>query len=223
MLKVRFEDRQIKTYLLMSSFNMSFANELINNLFPTGAARNNPFIIEKLERNQKQKTDYKRWLETSEAKIFNETIHLAYQRIKHNTQQASEIVLLQSQYAQTMLIPCQNGLERLVFQHYFDFIKDRIMSIGYHTNLAEREINDKETHIETTERYYLNFPDEIRAGGRIHQLYGNLLAELKYVDDKPSFVSITATYQTDEKKYFPAMSFDELTDFLFFNYSLRNW
>ncbi|MBC8110679.1 MAG: hypothetical protein H7Y04_06425, partial [Verrucomicrobia bacterium] len=119
-------------------------------------------------------------------------------------------------------IPYHHSLENYKFQYYFDYIKDSILSIGYHITLAEREINDRETHIETTERYYLGFPDEFRAGGRIHQLYGSLLTELQLVDDKPCFIRITATYQTDEKTYFPAMNFDELSDQLFFDNSHKN-
>ncbi|MBC8112385.1 MAG: hypothetical protein H7Y04_15125 [Verrucomicrobia bacterium] len=158
---------------------MTFANKLINTLFPAATERNKPFLIEKLERNQHQKINYNRWLQTSEPRTFNETIYLAYKLKKHRKQKVSEILIFHSQYSQTLLIPYHHSLENYKFQYYFDYVKDSILSIGYHTTLAEREINDRETHIETTERYYLGFSDEFRVGGRIHQLYGSLLLELQ--------------------------------------------
>jgi hypothetical protein len=97
-----------------------------------------------------------------------------------------------------------------------DYFKDTLLTLDYMLRSAQREITDKATYISTVERYYLK-PESKQAmseGKQINQLYGNLLLENVWVDEKPSYLKVLSTVYAD-RSFTPALKFADLVQILF--------
>lgn len=193
---------------------MSFAKDLLNKLFQQSASPNEPLVSETLERSKSDKMSYKKWLEANKHKELSMIFSLSYFLKKNHITCSANVHIFNSRSANAFSISCSDYIVAKSFQHYFDYLKNTVVGLGYIVSRSERDIIDRTHYIETIDRHYLKFPETFELGDCCHQLYGNILIEHISIDDRPSYIKLMATYQNDTK-YTKPLSFDELTRLVF--------
>lgn len=193
---------------------MSFAEDIIERLFPHSFSPNEPLVSETLERSKNDKVGYKKWLQHNKQKELSQIYSLSYFLKKKHITCSANVHIFNSRSANAFSISCAEYIDTKSFQHYFDYLKNTVISFGYVLNRSDREIIDRTHYVETIDRHYLKFPEVFELGAKCPQLYGNIMIEHITIDDKPSYIKLMATYQTDSQFTEP-ISFDELTRIIF--------
>lgn len=101
------------------------------------------------------------------------------------------------------------------FQHLFDYIRDRVLALGYHLGAADHRTVRHDTFTELTQKYFLKpRPNDCTSSGRCNQQYGNVTVDLVSINGQPGFIRLFSNPFTDAI-FTPAASFDELIDAVF--------
>lgn len=101
------------------------------------------------------------------------------------------------------------------FQHLFDFIRDRVLALGYHLGAADQRTVQHEQYAETTQKYFLKpQPNDCTDTGRCNQRFGNVTLDLVGINGQPGFLRLLSNPFTDDIFTAPG-SFDELIDAVF--------
>ncbi|UPL50794.1 hypothetical protein [Hymenobacter sublimis] len=101
------------------------------------------------------------------------------------------------------------------FRHLFDFIRDRILSLGYHLGASSHRTVRHEQYTESTQKHFLKpQPHDCTNTGRCNQRYGNIILDLVSINGQPGFLRLLSNPFTDSI-FTPAHSFDELIDAVF--------
>ncbi|WP_157558581.1 hypothetical protein [Microscilla marina] len=195
----------------------SFFEQIIKKLLPTQPNTHQPLVTEVLKRSQAQLEKYNEWQSDQQHLALIESIAKAYYLRQQNMKPDLSIHIFESPYANGFAITYDEqhmGKNDLMFLS--DYFKDMLLPLEYTLKSAQREITDKATYISTVERYYLK-PESKQAmseGKLINQLYGNLLLENVWVDEKPSYLKVLSTIYAD-RSFTPALKFDDLVQILF--------
>lgn len=193
---------------------MAFAEDIIERLFPPSVSPNEPLVSEALERSKNDKLSYKRWLQQNKHKELSQIYSLSYYLKKRHITCSANVHIFNSRSANAFSISCAEYIDAKSFQHYFDYLKNTVIGFGYILSRSDREIIDRTHYVETIDRHYLKFPEVFKPGERCHQLYGNIMVEHITIDDKPGYIKLMVTYQSDSS-YTPPIHFDELTKMIF--------
>ncbi|MDO1448042.1 hypothetical protein Q0590_17345 [Rhodocytophaga aerolata] len=193
---------------------MSFAENILDKLFSNGNAPNEPFVSEILERSKNDKASYQKWMQENKHKELSQIYSLSHFLKKRLITCSANVHIFNSRSANAFSISCCKYIDAKSFQHYFDFLKNRVLEKGYELQHSDREIIDRIHYIETIDRHYLKFPEIMLPTDKINQLYGNIQIEHITIDDRPSYIKLMASYQLDSKFSEP-ISFDKLTRHLF--------
>ncbi|WP_139922197.1 hypothetical protein [Hymenobacter sp. DG01] len=101
------------------------------------------------------------------------------------------------------------------FRHLFDFIRDRILALGYHLGASSQRTLHHEQYTETTQKHFLKpRPQDCTATGRCNQRYGNITVDLVSINGQPGFLRLLSNPFADAI-FTPAHSFDELMEAVF--------
>lgn len=101
------------------------------------------------------------------------------------------------------------------FRHLFDFIRDRILALGYHLGASSHRTVQHEHYAESTQKHFLKpQPNDCTSTGRCNQRYGNITLDLVSINGQPGFLRLLSNPFTDSI-FTPAHSFDELIDAVF--------
>ncbi|WP_188558638.1 hypothetical protein [Hymenobacter glacieicola] len=101
------------------------------------------------------------------------------------------------------------------FRHLFDFIRDRVLGLGYHVGASSHRTVRHEQYTESTQKHFLKpQPHDCTNTGRCNQRYGNITLDLVSINGQPGFLRLLSNPFTDSI-FTPAHSFDELIDAVF--------
>ncbi|MBO3269571.1 MULTISPECIES: hypothetical protein [Hymenobacter] len=101
------------------------------------------------------------------------------------------------------------------FQHLFDFIRDRVLALGYHLSTSDRRRLPHPEYTETIEKHFLKpTPGDCPDTGRCNQRFGNVTVDLVRINDQPGFIRFVSNPYHDTI-FAPAHTFDELLDAVF--------
>jgi hypothetical protein len=115
----------------------------------------------------------------------------------------------ESQAACAFSISCSDFIDHKSFQHYFDYLRERILTLGYRPHRSERELLDRVLYVETVERHSFRLPDLANDHGKMIQLYGHVYLELIRVNDRPSYLRLMVTKVVDSRFAAP-LPFEDL-------------
>jgi hypothetical protein len=197
---------------------MQFFNQIFQKLFPNPSS--NILLKEVLERSEKDKKAYQVWKDTEAHKPLLEAIAKAYFYKKTNIVSDIQVHLLKITGAKGLAISYHPTFGEKNFQHFFDFLKDKVLSFNYFLQTSEKRISEKEDFMETKEKYYLKpnasfkFNTSFKSAEKTNQLYGNILLEYIKIDDKPSYIKLLVTFYQDAM-YSQVMDFDEFVGMIF--------
>jgi hypothetical protein len=193
---------------------MNFADSVIDNLFKSSQAPNEPLIVETLERSRSDKKLFQHWLIENNHRKLNRTFAWAYFLRNKQIACSVNIHIFNSKAANAFSLSCNECVDPKSFQHYFDYLKYAVLGLGYELQHSEREITDRSFYIETVDRHYLKFPQKQDSEVRNSQLYGNVMIEHVAIDNKPSYIKFMVRYKNEEEFGEP-LSFHDLVCRLF--------
>ncbi|TGD80479.1 hypothetical protein [Hymenobacter wooponensis] len=101
------------------------------------------------------------------------------------------------------------------FRHLFDFIRDRVVALGYNLSISDQRSVGHPTYTETIYKHFLKpQPRDCTQTGRCNQLYGNITIDLVFINGQPGFLRLFSN-PFDNAIFTPAHTFDEMLAAIF--------
>lgn len=96
-------------------------------------------------------------------------------------------------------------------QHFFDFLKDRVLELGYKVQVSDIRSSVEQETVKTKERHYLKprVYGAITDDGLFNQKYGNITIEHVRLNDRPDSLSFRVSPYSD-RNYTAAQDVQEL-------------
>ncbi len=177
---------------------MTFAEDVLAKLFTSEQSPFEPLVHEPLRRTRRDRSDFQLWKKAGVAQELSRLFSLASYLKRNGIRCSVNVHLLSSDVADAFSVSCSDSIDSKSFQHYFDYLRERILIQGYLPHRSEREISDRVLYVETIERHTFQIPQYEDEKGRTGQLYGNLYLELTRVNDRPSYFKLMATHHAAE-------------------------
>lgn len=96
------------------------------------------------------------------------------------------------------------------FQHFFDFLRDRVLALDYNVSTSDQRTLHHEGYTETIEKHFLKpQPKDCADTGRCNQRFGTVSVDLVRINGQPGFIRFTSNAYHDAI-FTPPHSFDEL-------------
>jgi hypothetical protein len=199
---------------------MSFFDKIIAKVFGSHQVGSNiPMIQEEIKRSESFKNAYFKWLNEGKYRWLLQKIYQGYEAKKRNEPDDLQIHLLKSTGANGFAVSFSLLMEEKDLQFLMDYLKERVLELGYKSYTSDRRIFDRKEYVETIEKHYLKPITEKVNPEMAHyhpnnkeiynQKYGNIIIEYITIDDKPSFLRFMQNYYADFL-YTPALPFDDL-------------
>lgn len=98
------------------------------------------------------------------------------------------------------------------FQHFFDFLRDRVLALGYNLSTSDQRTHRHPRYTETIYKHFLKpQPTDCSQTGRCNQRFGTVTIDLVLINKQPGFIRFFSNPYQDAI-FTHAHSFDELLD-----------
>lgn len=189
----------------------TYWKNVLQRLFPSQSSKRNiPILEEELKRSSQFEQAYFHWLNSGAYRSFLSLVYEAYQlKAKGKPHPAADVHLLQMPAAQGIAVSYQPIWSAEKFTCFFDYLKQATLDVNYTLYTSSRRVFDRGKYLECIERHYLKPPVSRTVGAtEVNQLYGNILIEQVYIDEKPSFLRLTANTYAG-RPYTPPLPFPD--------------
>jgi len=184
-------------------------------LFKTTAESSSaqPLIHEVIERNEAELADYQKWSKTLAKRRLLDWLHAQYAiHLSAPNGIDESLDFLNTPSAKGFVIHFDKTYypEREVI-HFFDYLKERVLAMGYVTYVSDLRTYTKNNKVETIQRHYLkpSMKTKFEKGGKATQAYGNIMIELLFLDETVQNLKFSAMTYTDHK-FERAEAFEDL-------------
>ncbi|NJC28212.1 hypothetical protein [Neolewinella antarctica] len=89
-------------------------------------------------------------------------------------------------------------------EYFFDFLKERVQTLDYRSDISDRRVFSRKNWVETQERHYLKPRKDYESGKLIEQGFGNVTIEHELRNDAPHNLRLRATFYSDSLYKEPA-------------------
>lgn len=107
----------------------------------------------------------------------------------------------------------QTNYSRQEATFFFDYLKERIKTLNYRTQVSDTRTYSKNNWVETLERHYLKPRFDYQEEGKMDQQFGNITIELEIRNEEVHHLRLRATHYQDFK-FLPVQDFRDLMDIL---------
>ncbi|OUJ74519.1 hypothetical protein [Hymenobacter crusticola] len=98
------------------------------------------------------------------------------------------------------------------FRHFFDFLRDRVLALGYNLSTSDQRTHRQPRYTETIYKHFLKPPPkDCSETGRCNQLFGTVSIDLVTINKQPGFIRFLSNPYQDAI-FTTAHSFDELME-----------
>ena len=192
---------------------MAFFDNLIDKLFP-GRHQNKPVeVTEPLVRSPAYLEKYQQWKNSSEASQLIKEVERSFYLKKNQIKGDFELHLFNSPAANGFALSYHPDISEQEFQYLLDYWRDRTMELNYRLANTDRQMREKGSYVQTTEKHYLK-PPISKNKAKTEQRYGNILLEYVAINQQASYLKLMVTIYSDHL-FTKAEPFDELVDHLF--------
>lgn len=198
---------------------MSFIDRLARKLFSNEKEKpqSEAFHRQELKRPYDEIAAYNEWYKSQDRNIILSLILHQYDQSKDENEDQANFRFLHAGHSNGFMLRAPQGPEPVVFQHLFDYFRDRLKEINYTLYTSDKRDFVKGEQVETIERHYLkpswrvlNAPER---EGKMNQLYGNITIEFYKQNDLPTHMKFLCTHYVDHK-FEEALPFESLIEFL---------
>lgn len=174
----------------------------------------NPAIHRIIERSDDEQQDYEHWKETLVRRRLQDWLADQYAIFRVLPDDIDEALdFLDTPSSKGFVIHFhKTRYSGRDIQHFFDFLKDRVLEQGYRVQVSDTRTYNRPTWVETVERHYLK-PRSAREDGKFHQAFGNITIENHLRDDRNHYLKFRATVYKDHQ-FHEADEFHELMQLL---------
>jgi hypothetical protein len=198
---------------------MSFFDKVVAQIFGSHKVNSSvPLIEEEIKRTESYRNAYFRWVNEGHYRWLTQKIQESYGLKKKNEPSDLQVHILSSSGARGFAVTYSPLMNEKDLQFLFDYLKDKMLNLGYRLYTSDRRIFDQSSYVESIEKHYLKppapktFPVENNHPSNkamFNQVYGNVLIEYISIDEKPNFLRFMTHYYSDFL-YTPVLSFDDL-------------
>ena len=190
-----------------------FAEEQPEGAQGCGSATEPQTRHEVLQRSKAERQAFQAWMQAEGYRHFSTWLEQRYADFQQQKLLGQDPICF-------LLIPSVNGFvidysperwEADDFVHFFDFLKHRVMELGYHPQTADQRHTRCGSVMESIHRYYLKppRPTQYIPGEPNEQHYGNIMICLTLHNERLVNLKFSATHYND-RAYLPARPFAEL-------------
>lgn len=174
-----------------------------------------PLIHELIERSEAEMEDYAFWKKTLVLRRLLDWLNEQYAAYRLRPESTDEALdFLNTPSSKGFVIHfSETGYSRRDATFFFDYLRERVLSLQYRTQVSDRRSYQRHAWVETIERHYLKpgitLRANLREGEPFAQHFGNIMVELELRDDKVHNLRFRATTYNDRLFQEPA-EFKEL-------------
>ena len=103
----------------------------------------------------------------------------------------------------------QTNYSRQEATFFLDYLKERVKTLNYRTQISDTRTYSRRDWVETVERHYLKPRLDLVEGEKMDQQFGNITIELEIRNEVVNHLRLRATYYQDFN-FLPAQEFSEL-------------
>jgi hypothetical protein len=156
-----------------------------------------PTVHELIRRSEAELEDYAHWKTTAAPRRLLDWLSEQYAR--HNDGQITDTTIgfLKLDSSKGFVIYFKEmNYNREEITHFFHYLKERVLTLNYRSDISDRRIFPRRDWIETQERHYLK-PKVDLNDAVMDQAYGNIMIEFELRDDQPHNLRLRATVYND--------------------------
>lgn len=169
-----------------------------------------PTIHELIDRDDSDRQDYARWKRTLGRRRLMDWLTDQYAVNRAGARTDEAIGFLDTNSSKGFVIYFhRTNYGKAEIQHFFDYLKERMLQLGYRSQISDRRIFPRKDWVETQERHYVKPRNTYREGSKLNQRFGNVMIEFELRDDVPHNLRLRATVYQDAQ-YEEADSFAAL-------------
>lgn len=177
---------------------MTFWNQ-IKNIFAQAeeSSPSHPTIHELIVRSEEEQSAYEQWKTTAGPRRLLDWLSNQYAR--HTNEQSTDetIGFLNVQGSKGFVIYFREmNYSREEITHFSDYLKERVLTLNYRSEISDRRIFPRKGWIETQERHYLK-PRVDYNDAVMDQVFGNIMIEFELRDGQPHNLRLRATVYND--------------------------
>jgi hypothetical protein len=171
--------------------------------------------VEMLVRSHPFKQQYKRWISKNYNQELLKNIYTSYTLSKLSVAGDLPLNYFTEGKSHHILLHYIDPLGKMTFPFLQDYLRDKIIRIGYNLYLSDRRVIARAGYVDTIERHVLRpYVPSFSIAEKQEQLYGHVQVSVHYINDRPLLLQLTVEPST-EPDYNPPFSFDELAGLLF--------
>lgn len=178
---------------------MSFWDN-ITNIFRQAeeSSPSQPAVHELIKRSEAELADYERWKKTLGSKRLLNWLVDQYAVFKSGGRQDQAMGFLDTPSSKGFVIYfSQTQYSRAEIGHFFHYLKERVQSLNYRSDISDRRVFSRKDWVETIERHYLKPRARYEEVGAINQGFGNVMIELEFRNDVPNNLRLRANVYND--------------------------
>lgn len=171
-----------------------------------------PAIHELIQRSEEDQAAYQEWRDSYVLKQLRQWIRDEYHHYlqKGKSRASGNVDFLKIPSSQGFIAHFrQTNYSRQEATFFFDFLKERVKTLNYRTQISDTRTYSRSSWIETVERHYLKPRLEIIEGKKMDQQFGNITIELEIRDEVVHHLRLRATHYQDFN-FLPVQDFKDL-------------
>lgn len=177
---------------------MTFWNQ-IKNIFTEAenSSPSVPTIHELIKRSEEELAAYEYWKTTAGPRRLLDWLSNQYGRHRDGLITDETIGFLNVQSSEGFVIYFREmNYTREEITHFFHYLKERVLTLDYRSDISDRRIFPRNHWIETQERHYLK-PNILYNDVLMDQVFGNIMIEFELRDEVPHNLRLRATVYND--------------------------
>jgi hypothetical protein len=192
---------------------MNFFNQIYNQLFAGNEKNKVLNIREVLKRNEQFWQEYQIWQNQLPHTQLIAAIRQAYFYKKTKIISPIQVHLFNSPTANGFALTQNSSFGNKGLQFLLEYWKNTILELNYFVQSAERQLIDQDTYVKTSEKYHLKpqIYAQAKQGEICNQQYGNILLEVEWIDNEPSYLKVMIMCYYD-RKFTTPLDYNELIE-----------
>ncbi len=171
----------------------------IKNIFQQAedSSSTSPTIHELIERDEEELFAYENWKSTAGPRRLLDWLENQFGRHRDGLGTDETIGFLNTNSSKGFVIYFhQMNYTREEITHFFHYLKERVLTLNYRSDISDRRIFPRRDWVETHERHYLK-PKVKYDAKKIDQAFGNIMIEFELRNDLPRNLRLRATIYND--------------------------
>ncbi len=174
-------------------------------------------VHELISRTEEELADYEDWKNSGRKERALQFIQMEYEKdmLSKENYIGSTFYTINKPASEGFILNFNEQIfNPLEFQHYFDYLKEKILQLDYKLYSSDLRIFNRPGHVESIERHYMKPRYRFNDEKRFIQQYGNVMVTQIKKNHKPVYIQLMCNRYMD-RKYTAPRPFNELIVHIF--------